>query len=252
VSIEGTIRIRAIVPITGLSEEALENRKAALDRYRALGTEIDFAVIRVGPSSIESVYDEEYASHEVLCEVVRAEKEGFHAVILWCAGDPVIEAARELVTIPVVGPGEASFHIAAMLSDRFTVLTTLASLIPMARRQVHAAGLSEKLASVRAIELPVLELEIAEEETFEKALCEVEKAIKEDGAEAIVLGCLGMINLSEKLADHFRDKGVSVPIVNPGLSSLKMAETLARLRLSHSKITYPTPRKTEGLPKVCS
>lgn len=244
------IRIRVIVPITGLSVAALDNRKETLNRFKADSTEVDFTVIREGPSSIESIYDEEYAAQETLRELVRAEQEGANAAILWCAGDPVIGAARELVSIPVVGPGEASFHVAAMLADRFTVLTTLSSLIPMTRRQVQASGLLTKLASVRALELPVLDLESVEDEAFQRAADAVQQAIREDGAEAIVLGCMGMINLSEKLAAHFRDKGVSIPIVNPGISSLKVAEMLATMRLSHSKITYPMPRKTEEMKKI--
>ncbi len=244
---EAPIRLRVVVPIVGLSEAALANRKEMLDRHKEGRTQVEFAVIRAGPSSIESAYDEQYAGHEVLREVARAEREGADAVIVWCADDPALDAARELVRIPVVGPGAASYYVAGMLSGRFTVISIVEQLVPQTRRLVEAAGLDSKLASVRTIDVPVLDIESAEEETFRRMVREAEAAIREDRAEAIVLGCMGLINLAERLAAHFREKGTPIPVVSPAIASLKVAEMLVSLGLSHSKLSYPSPRKVEGL-----
>ena len=89
-------------------------------------------------------------------------------------------------------------------------------------------------------------MEGAEDELLMRAVAEAEAAIEQDGAEALVLGCMGMINLSDQLAAHFEQKGMPIPVVNPAFASLKMAETLAWMRLAQSKITYPLPLKTEG------
>lgn len=240
-------RIRVLVPLTGLDERVLDNRRKMLDQFKGPRTEIEFAVIGSGPSSIESAYDEAYGAQDTLREVVRAEQEGVDAVIIWCAADANLEPARELVHIPVVGPASASYHLASLLADRFMVLTVLSHLAPLTRRLVEVAGLGRKLTSVRAIDIPVLDMEHAEDELFNRAVQQAEAAVAEEGAEAIVLGCMGMINLSERLAAHFRERGSPIPVINPGFASLKMAETLAVLGLSHSKLTYPTPRKVEGL-----
>lgn len=241
------VRIRVVMPLTGLSEATVASRKETLQRLKGPQTEVEIVVIREGPSSIESAYDEAYAARETLREVVRAEQEGADAAIIWCAGDANLVPARELVSMPVVGPAGASFHIAGMLADRFTVLTILSELKPWARRLVGSYGLEGRLASVRAIDIPVLELEKSEDRLLEKAVDESVKAIVEDGAAAIVLGCMGMIHLSDRLAVRLREKGFAVPVINPAFACLKVAEMLVEMRLSHSKVSYPLPRKVEGL-----
>lgn len=238
---DAPIHIRVVVPIVGLSEAALANRKEILDRYKENRTRIEFRVIREGPSSIESAYDEQLAGPEVVREVVRADKEGADAVIIWCADDPALDAAREVVRIPVVGPGAASLYVAAMLADRFTVITVVEQLASSVWRHVQTMGLGGRLSSVRAIDIPVLGIEDDGQETFLRMAREAEEAVREDGAQAIVLGCMGMINLSERLTTHLQTNGMPIPVVNPAIASLKVAEMLVSLGLSQSKLSYAPP-----------
>jgi hypothetical protein len=67
------------------------------------------------PDTIESLYDEALLAPWTVEMAVEAERRGFDAVITGCVGDPGVEAAREMVGIPVIGPGQAAFHAAAML-----------------------------------------------------------------------------------------------------------------------------------------
>jgi allantoin racemase len=122
------------------------------------GTQTSVVSLDWGTASIENYHDHALAVPDILNKVVAAEREGVDAVIIDCMGDPGVAAARELVRIPVIGPAEASMHLAAMLGHRFSVLAVLEARIPMMEEQVALYGLTEKLASVRAFNIPVLEI----------------------------------------------------------------------------------------------
>ena len=53
----------------------------------------------------------------------QAQRDGCAAAIVWCAGDPAVDAARELVDIPVIGTGEAGMLFAYHLAQNFCLLT---------------------------------------------------------------------------------------------------------------------------------
>jgi allantoin racemase len=110
----------------------------------------------------------------------------------------------------------------------------------MVRHNARKLGLMENLASVRAVDIPVLSLEdsrLLEERLLEQA----EKAIREDGAEAIVLGCTGMLGLAQNLMRELRDAGLPVPVVDPTAAAIGYLQVLIRAGLAHSKLAYPPP-----------
>jgi len=234
------MRIRIITPIVGTGRPR-SNPQEYIERMRRLSnicqdTQLDNVRIDKGPSSIESRYDEILASPSIAKKVVEAEAEGVDAVIVNCFGDPGVRASRELVEIPVVGPCESSMLVAASLSNKFSVATILKNVIPLIEENARVYGISSKLVSVRAIDIPVLDLHKDSEMTVDALCREGKKAIEEDGAEALVLGCTGMTGLAGKISEV-----LGVFVVDPLPTALKFAETLVSLGLSHSKITYPAP-----------
>jgi len=184
---------------------------------------------------------EEYLSIPATIErVVELEDEGYDAAILGCFGDPGLDGMREMVTMPVVGPGEGSFLTAAMLSHRFSIFTVMESGVAPTRWQVRKAGVGEKLASVRPITIPVLSLAEDRQATLELLAREGRAAVEEDGAEALVLGCMtmGFLMVAEELGAT-----LGIPVVNPARTGLRLAEMLVGAGLSHSKRAYMTPPK---------
>ncbi len=208
-------------------------------------TEISNVFLESGPASIESYFDEAVAVPGIIARVRQAEREGVDAVIINCMGDPGLDAAREVVSIPVVGPCEASMHVAAILGHRFAVITVLDRLLPQLELQAQKYGVGGKLACVRAIDLPVLELEEGREQFVGRAVNEAVEAIEEDGAHVIVLGCTGLAGLAQQTEDALRERGYDVPVIDPASTALKMAEVLVDLKLAHSKRTYPYPPEKE-------
>jgi allantoin racemase len=68
-------------------------------------------------------------------------------------------------------------------------------------------------------------------EKKEKLIQEGEKAIKEDGAEVLILGCAGMVGLDKEI-----EKIVRVPVIDGVVSALMMMESLIRYGVNTSKV----------------
>lgn len=121
-------------------------------------TQISVDCIAEGPDSIESNTDESLAASLIIKDAIKAEKEGADALIIYCFSDLAVNAVRENVEIPVIGPGEVTLSAAAMLSNRFTVVTTTQGNISRTYRRLKESYLTQKMTSVRALNIPVAEL----------------------------------------------------------------------------------------------
>ena len=203
--------IRLIVPITGLTEEAIEERLSYLRGIADLGTEVEAVQVEAGPPAIESEADEVFAGPEVLRLVMEAERDGVDAAIIWCGGDPALAAARGLVDIPVIGPGEAMAALSMVLGRR------PCRVVP---------------------DIPVLEMRSDLDGTVEALRVEIEERIERREGDVFVLGCLALWGLGER----FRES-LGVPILDGAEASLKVAELMVKLGLKHSRIAYPLERR---------
>lgn len=230
------LRVGVIIPSSQRTHEELEDRRVLLQRWAFPGTQVNVCKISSGPSSLESHYDDALAAAGILEAVDRLQAEN-DALILYCFGDPALEAAREISRVPVVGPGEASMHIASMLSTRFSIVTVLPETVVATRERVNRVRVERfALASIRALGIPVLDLKKDSERTVKAATEVARLCVTEDGAESIILGCLGFAGLGSRI-----EQGANVPVIDPGLAALKMAESLAAAHWRHSSLSYPRP-----------
>ncbi len=235
----GAVRLGIVIPVVG--EKWVAHVTEAYRRFTRPGTQLSAVALDKGPFSIESAYDEALAVPDLLFKVRAAQEGGMDAVIIDCMGDPGLEPAREAVFIPVVGPAQISMHLAAALAHRFSVITVLKQAIPLAQRQVEGYGLGEKLASVRAVEIPVLEMEKDKAGLVRALVEEAARAVVEDGAHIIIPGCTEMIGLASEVQEGLAQRGCEVPVIDPPAVAVKMAEALVDMGLAHSKRSYPTP-----------
>ena len=229
--------VRVVTPITtwGFRDKS---------EFRALerpGLTISHVEIETGPASIECEYDEALAVPGTIAKIIEAERDGYDAVVIDCMGDPGMLPGRECVSIPVVGPCEAVMHVASMLGHTFSVVTVLQRLRPQFEHQAQIYGVREKLASVRAVSIPVLELEQDIDRTKAALAEEAARAVDEDGADAIIFGCTGMLGCAEAVRRGLLAKGHDVPVIDPVPWAVKLAASLVDAGLSHSKITYECP-----------
>lgn len=229
---------------TALGPEEVERRRAFLQGKAAPGTEVLVRSNPSAPPSIESAYDGAMSVPALLHEVHKAEAEGIDAVIIGCFSDPGLDAAREIVEIPVIGPGATALHLAAQLGTRFGIIAPLAGHAGRARAQMRKLGLAESFASVRGMGMSVLDLARERDAAMARIAEAGRRAVEEDGADVLVLGCMSMafLDVTRELQAM-----IGVPVVNPVTGALKTAEMVVGMDLAHSKAAYPLPPKMEML-----
>ncbi len=200
-----------------------------------------------GPLSIEGFYDHSVAAVQVLEEILW-EKGKYDAYIIACFGDPGLEAAREITDVPVIGICEAALHVACLLAPRFSILTVLPRVIVELEDLVAKYGLKGRLASVRASNLTVEETAQDPENVRRALVREGRKALAEDRAEALLLGCAGMAGLDEEM-----EKELNVPVIDGVAAAVKLAEALVDLGKKTSKVNsykYPEQKEFKGMGKI--
>ena len=233
------MKIHIVLPI--ITEEFIEETEAEFRQFSRPDTDISVSVVERGPASIESQYDVALALPDILLHVDRAQKEGKDAVIINCMADPGLDAARELASIPVIGLGEASFYLVSFLGHKFSVISILDRDVPDLDRAFRKYDVLSRVASVRVINVPVLDLRGNEDAVAKAATEAALLAIKKDGAAAIAFGCGGLSGVVDKIQASLIREGLDVPVINPAGAAMKLAESLVDLNLKFSKITYPDP-----------
>ncbi len=221
-----------------------EGRTPVLQSWAAPGVSVETRSANFN-GAIESSYDEYLYIPRLLESVEQIERDGFDAALIGCFGDPGLDGVRELVRMPVVGPAEASLHVAAMLADRFGIITATPEIRPMLYRLADRYQVDRRLAGVTDIGCPVLDIRRNPDAHYPALVEAARRMLRDQGAQALVLGCGSMSFYADRLS---ADTGV--PCLNPLRVGLKMCELLAGSGLSHSKATYPYPssRRTPAEP----
>lgn len=204
--------------------------KTAVD-VRSAGTEVICMNPTAGPSSIESDYDEMLSVAPCL-DVVLPRKNEFDALVVACYGNhPLVYAAREALTQPVIGIMEASLHLAYMVGERYSIITSGDRAVSMFWRGAKALGMDARCASIRSTHTPVLALEGEHKLDIRDLICQQARiAMEQDDAEVISLGCAGMVGLAEEMM-----KELGVPVIDGVAAGVKVAEALLGNGLFTSK-----------------
>ncbi|MBO0741518.1 MAG: aspartate/glutamate racemase family protein, partial [Hyphomicrobiaceae bacterium] len=208
-------------------------------KLAANGTAVTAEPTQKGPAAIESARDAGLVVPELIRLAPAAQQRGFEALIIGCYSDPGIDALREMLTIPVIGPGAASLHLAAQLGTRMGILTPSGRGYGRLAARLRALGLGPLLVSVRAVGLSVMELARQTPGALDKAASAARVAVAEDGADVLVLGCMSLAFLPgvcEALSQR-----VGVPVVNPVIAALKTAEAVVSMQMTHSKQAWSLP-----------
>ncbi len=136
-----------------------EEIRREIKSYVSENTEVGVCNLDYGPESIESEYDEALCIPNFLEKAKQAEEEGYQGVISDCFGDPGVKPAREILNIPVVGPCESSMLVASSLAKSFSIVTVLPNVVPMIENISKTLGVDRNVASIRYVNIPVLEVQ---------------------------------------------------------------------------------------------
>ena len=205
------MKICLIVPIITKTFIDEENSRERFGKYVRPDTEVDVVYIEYGPASIESRYDEALAIPFVVKKAEWAEANGYDAVVVSCMNDPGVEAAKEVLKIPVVGPREAAWNIANILG--------------------------KNLSWTSAKGITVLELAQDPEKTYNALLKDGKRAM-EEGADVLILRCTGMTGTAKRLTEE-----LGTPVLEGEGLALALAQMFFDVGLAHSKLAFRYPPK---------
>ncbi len=106
--------------------------------------------------------------------------------------------------------------------------------------KIRLTGLEDRMASIRSIEVPVVELE-QDKAVMDKTIEEGRKAIEEDSSDSLIIGCTGMIGLASGAQE-----ALGIPVIDAGIAGIRMCEMLVKMDLAQSERAFPTPRSEIG------
>ncbi|AJE47577.1 aspartate/glutamate racemase family protein [Celeribacter indicus] len=138
------------------------------------------------------------------------------AYVSACFSDPGVEIARPLTGKPVIGLQEAAVMTALARADRFGILALSEAAIPRHRLRLRAMGVLSRLAG--EVALPGLSAaESGEGRVLDLAEAKA-GALRQAGAEILVLGCAGMSPIGAAL-----ERRTGMPVVDPVLAAGALA-----------------------------
>lgn len=227
-------KIKIIVPVaTSIwNEPTLQE----MEKYKDFDTSLVIINLQKGPESIEDSFDDAWATLFTLQEVLKAEKEGYDGLIIYCYGDPALRAAKEAVKIPVVGLGEASATFALLLGHKFGIVTAgppESGTYLMDNLRMYE--LEHKCVVVKSVGIPVLDLKEGDKDEKRK-LIEIGREMIEQGADVLILGCGSMLGVAEAAS-----RQLGVPIIIPAAVALKLCEAMISIGVAQSKKGFYPP-----------
>jgi allantoin racemase len=221
-----------------------ESMAAEARHFASAGTDIVAVTAAFGTQYVENRPEAAIAAHAVL-DALAKHAVGCDAAIVSAFGDPGLAAAREFADIPVVGIEESAILTAWMLGRRYSIVC----LTPRLRRwYIECAeehGLAGRLASVRALNLPIPDITRAKDQFRTALLAECERAIEEDEAEVIIFGGGPIAGLAREAA-----QAIPVPVLDGVSCAVRMAEALVGLRPQPPKrgsFARPAHKPSAGL-----
>lgn len=229
------MKILIINPDYGMTQEEMALRCRILEEYTAPDTQLAMVCPQNSGVELNSALDVVLAAPEIVQLAADGQNAGFDAVVLYCFSDPVIDACREALRIPVIGGAQASCLAVLNVCRSFGVILADETRLPEKKLFLRTLGVSpERIGQIAAVNLNGISPWADRETTFKKLLACGQKMMRETHTEAIVLGCLSFLGLAEPLS-----RVLGIPVIDPAVAAVTTAESIVRQRLFTSKISYP-------------
>ncbi|MGQ7848606.1 aspartate/glutamate racemase family protein [Granulosicoccus sp. 3-233] len=149
---------------------------------------------------------------------------GYDAYMMACFDDIAIDAGRSFLEVPVVACVEAALIAARFQARRFTIITTVETMVPGIKKLLERFGLHRQ-CTVRAIGVGVAASANGSSHISERINSSIRAARNEDGAKAIILGSAGLCGRARELSILHR-----LPVIDSIEAALIQTETYSRTR----------------------
>ncbi len=218
--------MRLLVANPNTSASITARIEAAARAAASPGTEIVAVTAQMGVPYIVTRAEAAVAACAAL-ELMASAGAGCEAAVIAAFGDPGLDAARELMPVPVVGLAESSMLTACMIGRRFALVSFAAAFAPWYRDSVDRLGLSSRFAGVRCLREGFTSAADVQEEK-EAALVDLCRlAAEEDGADVVILAGAPLAGLAARIGAR-----LPVPVLDCVAAAVRQAEMLAGLGLT--------------------
>lgn len=223
------------IPFTEKSEVIWEALARLAQKVKSAETELEFGWLERSSELNWYPYLEMMNDLEIVDRIIKAERNGFEAVIIGCFCDPGLREARGVVDIPVIGLAEASMAAAQMIGGRFAVVTIWPAYVPIMEKNLWLYGWEKRAIArrpIRYFDLDWSKLTAAIQGSSQDLLADFERVALsciEDGADVIIAGC-GYLGPALSLLGYREVAQTKVPVVDCGAAGIVAAESMARLR----------------------
>ncbi|MDA0147420.1 aspartate/glutamate racemase family protein [Vibrio sp. LaRot3] len=241
-------RIMVIVPVSNQSAQSfIPGFEQEISPVLSPDFSVEYVALDEGATPfIQTRTAELWNSQQILTKAIQAEKAGFDGIFVNCFGEPAVESLKEALSIPVVGGFAPAAMNAMMVANRFSIVTVVESVVPMLWDLARQQDIANHVASIRHADLPVDQLHDTDK-LKQKLLEQSAIAIEEQGAQAIILGCTGMLEVHDYLCQALSRKYQRyIPVIAPVGSAIGMLQNLVNNQLKPSRLAYGEP--TEVMP----
>ncbi|WP_142850319.1 aspartate/glutamate racemase family protein [Telmatospirillum sp. J64-1] len=241
--------MKLLIVNPNITEEVTDLIKAEAERSASAGTEVTMATAEFGVAYIETRAEAAIGAYATLNRLAEG-YEGHDAAIIAAFGDPGLEAAREILPIPVLGMTESSVLTASMLGKRFSIVAISRRITAWYRECVESYGLGGRLASIRCLDEPLARIDTVQQDKGETLLALCLQAVEQDGADVIIVAGAPLAGLARSIADR-----VPVPVVDGVSCAVRQAEALALLspaRPTAGSYARPPAKDQKGLSAALS
>jgi len=217
-------KILHVMPVK-VSESRKKQVKSFLEELSFKDTCIDILDFDNGPTDLEYYYSEHIAIKLMMEKIPKIQKD-YNAITIGCFYDPGLRELREILEIPVLGIGETSMAIASLLGHRFSIIVGRKKWIPKMSDNALIYGYNRKIASWVSLDMTVENFHNkSREEIIEVIVDKSNKAIKEDLAEVIILGCAAIEGVTDVLQER-----LGIPVIDPVAVTFKITESIVDLK----------------------
>lgn len=232
------MKIILLNPDSGMTQEEFDIRCKILQKYCGKDVELTMECITESDISLDSVYEQVLAGPELVKRAIKAERDGYDAVVLYCFSDPALEACQEVLHIPVVGAGMAACHVASFVSRQSGLLLSEKRRIPEKMTYCQQKGfMPSQISKIFSVSMDGADVWTRRREVVEKMVKASLKMIEEYQVQAIIIGCLSYLDVAGDISAQ-----IGIPVIDAAIAAVSLAESLVRQKLKISKISYPDPR----------